>query len=557
MKFMQAIHTIRYLKPRQIAGQIANRSRRLWEDPAAVAAWEVPGFPGIAWKPLKPFLPPRQNQSPDNIRAGKLEFLSQLVEIGFPPEWNRADLSKLWLYNVQYFEYLWALEYPDARALVADWIQRHPPARGAIGWEPYPASLRVMNWCGVFFEKFITQSTADVQWVQGELWPSIYRQMCWLERHIENHLMGNHLFENAVALLMAGACFNGPDASRWFDRGMAILRNQLPEQILPDGGHFERSPMYHCRAVYTLLLLANLEHQELNRLICQPLTASLRAMKIMTHPDGHIALLNDSALGIYNEPAELESYSSDRPDDDYGAFSLPQTGYFGSRTRNGSYVICDAGPIGPDHQPGHAHGDMLSFELSLRGSRVIVDGGVYEYPAGQMRAYSRSTRAHNTIEIDGQDQCEFWGSFRVARRGSARALNWSPDETGFELRAQHDGYARLPGQPMLERTFFWRDAGQLVVKDTVTSASSHRMVSRLHVHPGCVVEQISACQVRIGHRAGQALVTFTGDGSLSLEESYYCDHFGRREKNVALAFAATAGGKCESGFRIEDSDATG
>lgn len=557
MNLMQAIHTIRYLKSSQIAAQVGHRSRRLWEDPAAAMWWEAPAFPEIAWKPLKPFLPPLQKQAADNVRAGKLEFLSQLVEIGFPPAWNRTDLSKLWLYNVQYFEYLWALEYPDARAIVADWIQRHPPARGAIGWDPYPTSLRVMNWCGVFFEKFITQSNADGDWVQNELWPSLYRQMCWLERHIENHLMGNHLFENAVALLMAGACFNGPDAPRWFDRGLAILREQLPEQILSDGGHFERSPMYHCRAVYTLLLLQTLNRPEVNRLIEPYLKTAVGAMRLMTHPDGRIALLNDSALDIYNEPIELAAYAGKEEQNAIGAFSLPKTGYYGSRTRDGSYLICDAGPIGPDHQPGHAHGDMLSFELSLRGSRVIVDSGVYEYPAGQMRAYSRSTRAHNTIEIDSQDQCEFWGSFRVARRGSARALKWSPDEAGFELKAQHDGYARLAGRPVHERLFCWRDAGQLVVKDVVTSSSTHRMVSRLHVNPDCVVKQISACQAGIGHRAGQALVTFTGDGSLSLEESYYCDHFGKRERNVALAFGATAGGRWESGFQIEDSDATG
>ena len=94
-------------------------------------------------------------------------------------------------------------------------------------------------------------------------------------------------------------------------------------------------------------------------------------------------------------------------------------------------------PIGPDYQPGHAHGDLLSFELSFAGRRVVTDSGVHGYDGDPLRAWCRSTHAHNTVEIDGQSQCEFWSVFRVARRAR-------PRDVRFE-RARPTASASRPG----------------------------------------------------------------------------------------------------------------
>ena len=67
------------------------------------------------------------------------------------------------------------------------------------------------------------------------------------------HLLGNHLLENGIALAFTGACFEGPDAARWLATGLGILREQLPEQILADGMHFERSPMYQIRLAHSVM----------------------------------------------------------------------------------------------------------------------------------------------------------------------------------------------------------------------------------------------------------------------------------------------------------------
>ncbi|HEY7088570.1 MAG TPA: alginate lyase family protein [Tepidisphaeraceae bacterium] len=528
MSFMRFLHTVRHLRPQQIVGQVVHRVRGAWDDPAKVLTWPAPPYSGCAWRPVREFVPPPQSSG--DVRSGQWTFLNRTESLGWPPRWETAaDVPELWQYNLHYFNYLWSLSGDDARRLALDWIERHPPCVSQVGWEPYPTSLRVMNWCCVFFGKFRDSIDNDIP-ARDTIWWSIYRQMQWLTRRLETHLLGNHLLENAAALVVAGSCFEGDTSRGWYEKGLQILRQQLPEQILPDGGHFERSPMYQCRVMALLTLLATIGRKELDDVVQEPLWRTLGATKLLCHPDGKIALLNDSAFGVYEEP-ELR-------DPPVGAFSLPQTGYFGARGADGSYIICDAGPIGPDYLPGHAHGDMLSFELSVGGRRVIVDSGVYDYEAGAMRDYCRSTRAHNTIEIAGEDQCEFWGAFRVGRRGTVRDVQFDPRDNGFTLRARHDGYMRLPCRAFHQRCFTWRQADvSLTIEDEIISASHTAAVSRLHLHPDAQIIEQTTDSVRVRVGSEHIVIAYSGAvGELVIEDSLYCPEFGIKLPNKSIAW---------------------
>src|SRR5690606_6973721 len=131
--------------------------------------------------------------------------------------------------------------------LLRDWVAANPPGHGD-GWEPYPTSLRIVNW---------------IKWaLAGNTLPpacvhSLAVQVRWLRRCLEIHLLGNHLFANAKALVFAGLYFSGPEAHRWLATGLRILEREIAEQILPDGGQFERSTMYHALAYEDMLDLVN------------------------------------------------------------------------------------------------------------------------------------------------------------------------------------------------------------------------------------------------------------------------------------------------------------
>ncbi len=537
-------HTVRFLKARQIAAQVHHRARALLERPEAWAARPSPPDPGRRWQPREEFLPPgAQLQRPEDLLAGRFCFLNRPVELGWPPRWSDSALPRLWAYNLHYFEFLWALDYEAAREVTLDWITRHTPARGRVGWEPYPTSLRLQNWCGFFHGRHRERCERDAE-LREALWPSLHRQAEWLSRHLEWHLLGNHLLENAVALALCGACHGGAPGEAWLATGLRLLRRELPEQILEDGGHFERSPMYQARVAYVLGLLAASGDASLLACVEPARERCLRALAALVHPDGEIALLNDSAFGIANPPAAL-----DLPDPPPGSFALPQTGYYGARSPDGHYLVCDAAPVGPDYLPGHAHADLLGFELSLHGQRAIVDAGVAGYEEDALRAWCRSTRAHNTVEVDGESQCELWGVFRVARRGRPRDVAWQALGGGFRLSAWHDGYERLAGRPRHERRFRWHEQGVLLVRDRVTASRDVDVGVRLHLHPDCEIERVADGTARIRHPAGPFRVVFAGKGRLDVEDSRYCPAFGRSVDNNSLVFASR-GSAVESGFCI-------
>jgi uncharacterized heparinase superfamily protein len=470
--------------------------------------------------------------------------LNREVVAGWPPTWDGDDLPLLWRYNMHYFEWLWSLDYHNARLAVSDWIDRHPLVAGNVGWDAYPTSLRLMNWSALFFGEWRERLEEDVGF-RERLWRSVYTQSEWLSRRLEFHLLGNHLLENAAALVTVGSFLEGPEAAAWYGTGRAILDEQLEEQLLADGTHFERSPMYHLRATYVLAFLVNcspglLEAQR------ERLERMRTAMSSMCHPDGRIALLNDSAFGIYNEPLQLTEFvgrvlgeSSPTLKFAEGPFELPEAGYYGFRGGDGSYVICDAGPIGPDYLPGHAHGDIFSFEMSLGGRRVIVDSGVFDYETGEARRFCRSTSAHNTVEIDGHDQCEFWGAFRVARRGRPHDVAWRATHEGFDLAGWHDGYRRLAGEPTHGRRFVWRDPGRLTITDRVSGRRPLMAKLRFGLHPDCGLLGLDGGSAQVAHPAGRLRVSVRGPGRLSAEETPYFPEFGVRRDRTTLVYTAS------------------
>ncbi len=416
-------HTIRYLKPEQIAGQILLRWRRVTERPERFAQTvSYPKFPGLRWKQTFEALPPSGSSlTAESVISGRYQFwFGETHDVGYPPaDWNAPGPTKLWRYNLHYHEWIWLLPYEEARRITLDWLERHPIGRNQVGWEPYPISLRLQNWCALFFGKWRERTLGDEEF-RDRLWRGIVLQAEWLRGHLEWHLMGNHLLENAIALSIVGSAFEGSLARGWRDEGFQLLSEQLEEQMLDDGMHFELSPMYHARVIYALLLLQSADDEELSTIVKPYVQKGLHPLDLLRHPDGDFAMFGDSAPGIMPLPQNLLDWAARLGNESAshrrGVWELIDSGYFGYRDTEGNAFIGDLGPLGPDYIPGHMHADHGSFEVSVNGRRVIAEPGITTYEDCERRRFERSQEAHPLAMQMQRGQAEFWGAFRVGKR---------------------------------------------------------------------------------------------------------------------------------------------
>jgi uncharacterized heparinase superfamily protein len=462
-------------------------------------------------------------------------FLNKASAVSSAAAWNNLDMPRLWLYNLHYFDDLGradAVAMRDTHAgLVARWIAENPPPRGT-GWEPYPLSLRIVNW--------IKWSLAGgtLNQVARE---SLASQLRALRGRLEYHLLGNHLWSNAKALIFGGLYFDGPEALRWLAKGMTIFQAQLFEQILADGGHFERSPSYHALALEDLLDVINIMRTAglvPPAFFGEAATRMIRWLALMTDSQGHYIAWNDAPRGVVPEVSQLQPYLAAlglaaetliAP----GLHALPETGYF--RFERRSYTLwVDAGPIGPDYLPGHGHADMLNFELHAHGKPLVTDVGVSTYDANSIRLYERGTAAHNTVQIGDIDQSEVWSSFRVGRR--ARIVDRVVSADG--LIAGHTGYRRLGVTH--SRSFVAADEAITIVDMLPPLCSG---TARIHLAPGAHPERTPN-----GFIVNGARFIFSRH-----EEMAFCQYpFARgfNDQQMAIVVNVTFSGRLETSIEI-------
>lgn len=462
-------------------------------------------------------------------------FLNRTVNFGSTADidWNYAPHGKLWTYNLNYFEYLRqpGLDPDTGEQLIAAWVAAEATHRD--GWEPYPTSLRLVNW----LQFYRTVERPIPTRVHG----SVRRQYVNLRRKIEYHLAGNHLLENALALALTARYLNDAPGRQQADR---LLSRQLREQYLPDGSHYERSILYHLVLLWRQLDVYSWVAEEDGPLAKQ-LRTTLEKQLAYGHyvvlPNGRFPHFNDSVGGIAPQWGRVEEYrralgvsfpallpgrGETRQERQRAGERLREKQFIGYRvwsfsakqttpsvasalspasplspaagsgeriraqrapdsgsqarskkqdSRIKNHLFIAANPLAPDHIPGHAHAHSLTFCVFVRGEPVVIDPAVSTYEKNERRAWERSTRAHNTVTVAGdRNSSDVWGGFRVGRRAPTTVI----DDRAGRLSVRHDGY---PGTAHL-RT--WEHTGEGF---TVTDRLKGRYetgTARLHFAPG-------------------------------------------------------------------------
>ena len=524
-EFLAGLRFARHLAPQQVVRRLTLQGKR-----RALAAWAArrPAMrqpdsgpaPDIKAELPRPLFPPRGGAVKTEESSWEMRFLQRSYTFGPEIDWDYKETQQgacLWQMNLHYMEYLESLPAEESLVLMADWAARNPPygpGYWLASWNAYSLSIRVVVW----MQQLARHSGTISQEHRPAILHSIAQQIRFLHANLERDIGGNHLVKNIKALLWAGAFFDDAEFAHFAATGRRLLQQEIATQVLADGMHYERSPSYHAQVFADFLECYQvLEESPLKARLGESLDRMAAALRDTTEPDGFPALFNDAGMTMAYAPSDcLSVHAQLRAPlaEPVSPIALPAAGYYGWRKGSHSLLI-DCGPLGPDGLMAHAHADILSFVWSPCGERMILDAGVYEYRAGERRAYARATKAHNTLTLDDLDQCEFVGPFRVGRRSCGRCTRFEPREDGFFLEGEHAGYAYLAGSPIHRRRFELTAAG-LLIEDEVAGGAGQSAVARLLLHEDCVVEETA--EGLIVTRGGCRL-RLESSGAISVEEA--------------------------------------
>lgn len=279
-------------------------------------------------------------------------------------------------------------------------------------WFPYSVSHRILALTSGLISARNNQNISIE--IDGLVSKFIHNDVAFLIDNIEHELFNNHVERNLAALsfYFTFAKSVPHDISLMLEEEISRL---VDSTILPDGVQVERSPMYQGLSAVSLAVMAAAPFlsSPLRTTLAQKAIAARHAFAILCHPDGEVALFNDSWHG------EVPHLSG--PPAPQGRSVLGHGGYARLSHRDDACIL-DAGPLGPSWNPGHGHADFLSVEVSLGGRRLIVDPGTSGYNTGPERARERSAKAHNGPVWSGYEPVEFLGCFKVGRMAEARLV---------------------------------------------------------------------------------------------------------------------------------------
>jgi len=461
------------------------------------------------------------------------------------------------------------------------WIDQNPPKLG-INWaSSLEVGYRAISWLWAI--NFFQRSDALTPALFVQLLKLLYLHALHLESYLSTYFSPNtHLTGEALGLFYLGILlpeFN--EAGRWRETGESILLAELDRHVLADGVYFEQSSYYHRYTVEIylhLLLLLEANQQPVSEKLKQKLIALLDHLLYITRPDGTSPLFGDddggklvmlderplddfrSALATaavlfkradykyVAEEATEESFwllgprrfqefdglASQSPSDTSRDF--PAGGYYVMRdgwSKSDNYMLIDCGPLG-GLKCGHAHADVLSFDLAVHGRTLLVDPGTYTYTGSKTdRDYFRSSLAHNTLTVDGESSSIPLGPFSWQSVANAKPLEWISKPHFDFFSGTHDGYLRLASPARHRRDILFLKGEYWIVVDEIESDGTHEYTLPFHfvdsAAPQLSVED--ACSVirdRPQDDAGVEIFINSPNGELNDETSWVSRSYRQR-----------------------------
>jgi len=502
--------TIKYLKPIQIYYRLFYFVRNLFFKKSFKKELNFERKKALHWNDT--LLNPNSF-----IEKTKFNFLNIEKDFNQEIDWNCKELGMLWAFNINYFDFLnqQTIDVKDGIRLIKDYISKDSLLK--VGKASYPISLRGINWV-----KFLAKNKISDHKIDQALYNHYQILLC----NPEYHLLGNHLLENGFSFLFGAYYFKD---ELMYKQALIILKTELIEQTLKDGGHFELSPMYHQTILFRVLdciqlLKLNLwKNDDLLSFLESIASRMASWLKEVTFDNGDIPMVNDSSFGIAPSTEELLYYGERlriQPKDT----KLSDSGYRMFKNKKFELFV-DIGHVGASYQPAHAHSDTFNFILYVDKQPVVVDTGVSTYEKNALRQSERSTSSHNTVKIGNTEQTQVWGGFRVAKRAKIISLS---EEDGLE--ATHNGYKNLGVEHTRK---FDMHTNTIFIKDSFSKKTKEQQIAYFHLHPTINDISIEDSRVCIGDKKIE--LNFTGGNVLVERVNYrFAAGFNKTQEGIKL-----------------------
>jgi uncharacterized heparinase superfamily protein len=454
-------------------------------------------------------------------------------------------------------------------AQLESWLQANPPLTGVNWASMLEIGLRTISWTiAIHF----LASREDVAFPLARCLVALERQLTHVEEHLSYYFSPNtHLTGEALALYVVGHAFPELDSSsRWVNTGRRILVREIERQILPDGGHVERS-MHYQRYTLDFYLLALLTARRAGDTHAEHAFADAVARladftHAMADDAGRLPLIGDDDGGMLwpmtgrdcvdvRDSLATAAVVLERPhlaqwrlqeetfwiaapealafaeatltrtiDDAARTLSeprsrtFPNTGYVVMRSGR-DHAVLDAGAHGYMNG-GHAHADALSLTLSIDGRPLLVDPGTATYTTdAQLRDQMRGSLSHNTISLDGKPQSIPAGPFHWTTATDAN-LHASRHNACFDwVEATHNGYSPIQHRRSVIRA---DRSGWLIVDEICGDGvgddpdAIHSAVSHWHFHPEWMLSNEGTGVLRAVHLEGADAWLQFDDADVSL-----------------------------------------
>ena len=529
-------------------------------------------------------------------------------DIPYRHERQRGDIKYVWELNrLQFLQPLAALagaseDWRLARHCAAElesWIDANPPFQGVNWASGIELALRIVSICTV--ATFIGDEAFSPQ-QRWKLRKALAAHGYWLARYPSLYSSANnHLIAEAGGLFLLGVLMPDlPDAAAYEAYGRRTLVEEAQKQIHDDGVGAEQSPSYTAFTIEWLMLcchVADRLDKPLPPVVRDRLLQAGDHLRWITDEGGNQPRIGDddegrvfysqiepedryvsSIMGCLSAMLERPRLASPAPTTPHlrnlvfgfarpsttaieGVRCFPTGGYTIMRETiagRRALIVLDHGPLGYLSIAAHGHADALALALHVDDQPVLIDAGTYLYHSGgRWRDRFRGTVAHNTLNIDGEDQSIISGPFNWSHKANNHLLHCKDAPGAWCIEAEHDGYQKRYGMNHRRQVARGADACVTCTDWLIGTPKRPDMAVEIRylVAPGLEVLRSDEHRAQI-RRDGRTLCELgfsrgrrDGNAALPLviEASVASPRFGEKVETVALLCRVASVGVMEKG----------